>query len=707
MPIEYEALIGHLYVVGGRSISAPPPGLLVEVAPKRAARGRETDTFFALVTPAGSATAPAAFYERMAQLASDEYFESGGSVTSALRDVLANINDNLFEHNSSDPRRYEANVIAGVLRGSDLYLGKIGTSAALLTGRDSAQAFPAAFADKAALTGAPMGVELTPDIKMAKYTVSASTRLLLADAALTDYPADDLEAAARLEDIGAVLARLREIVKAHITLLALEFVAPDQPAALPIKAVESTTTAKAAPPTPAAAESAPGAGAPPPGTIRRSGARGAWVRKVLSKASGGGAGMTDSVTRVFERLVPPPKAGRAWLSSPAAAGVTVLIPVFVVVLVIIFWISGTGESEFDQCVRQANDTAVTARGIASSDVTGTLAAWNAVLALTAQCDSIREGGDPLLSVLQSEARTIIDRLLAVERRSVTVLDTFRNADLSQIVVQGEDVYVLDSGNQLVYRLTLADDGMSIVPDSRTPIQAMRRSGAVLQYTVGSLIDIAWAEDGGGVAQSNVITALDENGLLIACPPRFLQECTAQQLRGIETWGTPRAVTFWEGRLYILDPGANQIWRYDPSGGTFPGMPLEYFTGERRPDIRRALDFAITSAGDVYLLLQDGVVVRFTSSQLQPFAFSGFPQGQSNEANSAMFLNTNPIAQGLYFVNRATRTVYETTMAGTFINSYRASDEALFGQISNVYADSDQQIVYVLSGNSLLGFRRSQ
>ncbi|MBK8035233.1 MAG: hypothetical protein IPK17_38160 [Chloroflexi bacterium] len=69
--------------------------------------------------------------------------------------------------------------------------------------------------------------------------------------------------------------------------------------------------------------------------------------------------------------------------------------------------------------------------------------------------------------------------------------------------------------------------------------------------------------------------------------------------------SPRAIDFWEGRMYILDPGANQIWRYDPSGGAYPGMPLEYFTGERRPDISRALDFAITNEGDIYLLLQEG------------------------------------------------------------------------------------------------------
>ncbi len=706
MPIEYEALIGHLYVVGGRAISVAPPGLLVEAAPKRAARGRETDTFFALVTPAGETIAPAAFYERMAQLASDEYFESSGSVTSALRDVLANINENLFEHNSTDPRRYEANVIAGVLRGADLYLGKIGTGAGLLALKDTTQAFPADFSDKAALKGVSMGVEMTPEIKMAKYTVSANTRLLLADAALAEQPLDEVQAAVGLEDIGAVLAKLREIVKTQITLLALEFVPPDQPVALPIKETASTLEAKAAPP---AAAPAASADAPEPGTLRRSGTRGVGVRKALSSAAGSTANVTESMQQAFERIVPAPKEGgpRGLLSSPAAAGVTVLIPVFVVILVVIFWISGTGESEFDQCVKGANDTAVTARGIASNDVTGTLAAWNAVLQLATNCEAIKEGGDPSLSILKSEARTIIDRLLAVQRRTVSVVDTFPNAELTQLVIQGEDVYVLDSRNQFVYRVTLADDGLSIVPDSRVPIQAMRRSGQVIQYTVGNIVDIAWEENGGGVAQSNVITALDENGVLIACPPRFLQDCTAQQLRGTETWEAPRAVDFWEGRMYILDPGANQIWRYDPSGGAYPGMPLEYFTGERRPDISRALDFAITNEGDIYLLLQEGVVVKFTSGDIKPFAFVGFPQGQSLNANSAMFLNLNPIAQGLYFVNREAKSVYETTMAGTFINNYRASDEELFAQISNVYADSDQQIVYVLSGNSLLAFRRNE
>jgi hypothetical protein len=35
------------------------------------------------------------------------------------------------------------------------------------------------------------------------------------------------------------------------------------------------------------------------------------------------------------------------------------------------------------------------------------------------------------------------------------------------------------------------------------------------------------------------------------------------------------------------------------------------------------------------------------------------------------------------------------------------DETLFTQLANVVPDSNQGIVYVLSGNSVLAFRRSQ
>ena len=48
--LELEALVGHLFVVGGRGISSPSPGAIAMPPPRRAARGRDADTLFGLLT---------------------------------------------------------------------------------------------------------------------------------------------------------------------------------------------------------------------------------------------------------------------------------------------------------------------------------------------------------------------------------------------------------------------------------------------------------------------------------------------------------------------------------------------------------------------------------------------------------------------------------------------------------------------------------
>ena len=130
MAFDFEALVGHLYMVGGRSLSTQPPGMLVEVAPKKAARGRELDTIFVLVTPSGDVTAPAAFYDQMANLAAERYFNSTGSVTAGLRAVFNSLNQDLVEHNGEGKRHYEANLVCSVLKDNELFLARAGAGVA-------------------------------------------------------------------------------------------------------------------------------------------------------------------------------------------------------------------------------------------------------------------------------------------------------------------------------------------------------------------------------------------------------------------------------------------------------------------------------------------------------------------------------------------------------------------------------------------------
>jgi hypothetical protein len=243
-----------------------------------------------------------------------------------------------------------------------------------------------------------------------------------------------------------------------------------------------------------------------------------------------------------------------------------------------------------------------------------------------------------------------------------------------------------------------------VAGTRQPIASMRRGAAVNQFTVGDILDISWEDDGAGLSQGSVITALDSNGVLIDCPPRFMQTCNAQQLN-TSTWTQPVAMNFWQGRLYVLDPAANQLWRYDPSGGAFPNAPIEYFGGEGRPDIRNVIDFGIDTPGAVYLMYADGTLLKYTGGQRVGFAFSNFPEGQPLLSVNSMYLNSNPTDLMLYFVARDLRTIYQTTHAGTFAASYRAQDDTLFASLSDVAVDGNKDIVYAVSGNSILALTR--
>jgi len=694
MPFDYEALVGHLYIVGGRAISAAPPGTLVEVAPKKAARGREADTFFVMVLPAGEVIAPAAFYEQMCQVSAERYFSSSGSVTAGLRTILTSLNDDLYAHNNAETARYDASILCAVLRGGDLYLARVGAGVALLCHNGELQPFPSDFSGREVLAGAALGSGPTPDIKMAHYEVANGTRLVLSDPKLSELEMIRLSDALNADDIAGVLIALKDLVLGHGVMLVAEFVPPEAASHLNVHEGESTETLVATDDT--------GARRRAPGPLE------APVRNTVGKSALAAAGLAKASGYVLDKVTPAPKenSGKSRLSSPMAAGAAVFVPVVVVVLVIILWLTGAGESEFEQCVGEANSAADVARNVSSSDVSGVLAGWNAVLAMVDRCDEMRSG-DAALASLSYEGREIIDRLLQIERRPMRLISSFPNAGLTRVVLQGEDLYALDNTNDLVYRIKIGEDGLSLVPGSQQPISSMRRNASVAEFTIGDILDIAWAQDGSGLPQPNVLVALDANGVLIACPPRFLEtmSCSAQRLLNRDTWVQPVSIAFWQGRLYLLDPGANQIWRYEPGAGAYTNAPTEYFVGTGRPDIRLAVDFGIDDAGQIYLLYADGGIKKFLNSEEAPFGYAGFPDGQQITGAEAMFLNRNPIAQGLLVVDRAQRTVYETTLGGTFIAAYRPQDETMFATVADAVVDDARRVVYAISGNAILAFTR--
>jgi hypothetical protein len=340
--------------------------------------------------------------------------------------------------------------------------------------------------------------------------------------------------------------------------------------------------------------------------------------------------------------------------------------------------------------------------------------WAEVLRLTEQAEKFRPN-DPDVIVIRADARNYLDCFDVVQRRDLVLLHEFeRDAELvGPIVNGGIDLFTLDRAHSAIYHDTLNETGDSLTSRDDDPIiwRGQTISSASSIYTVGDLIDIEWLRSG-GTAHDNVLIAIDRNGLLIAYSPTFFE--TAQQLVTGGRWQNPVALGVFRSNVYVLDAGANQIWRYvQPAGERLYGSaPEEYFNGEELPDLSNAVDFGISDEGAIYVLFADGTVKKYRRdvqniAEEQPFYFKERPPGAIT-SGAALFIDNDPASASLYIVDHTNETVYETSWSGRFSRGYRpAQDPNAFVHLSGFFADAvSRNNMYVLAGNKLYYFRRN-
>jgi len=745
---ELEALVGHLYVVGGRAISAPPPGALVQLAPKRVPRSRERDAFFGLVLPTPGAQAKAVFYERMVQLAAERYFNSQGGVTAGLREVLAMLNDDLLAHNREHPEHpFYADMVCAVLRGHEIYVARTGGGLVLLWQDGALETFPYDLDDPDLINGQPLGYAPEPDLKMAHYEVQPGHMLTLSDAHLARPGRAALAAVGTEGGIQGMAARLRTHGFLMVSAMIIELITADAPDPLPsVPAASPSAPVEAAAPSPVSmsGEASPlttaAAETPPARRARfrlpwsrgeggRLSARAAVValprlsleeiqvggQSALRRLARGGlllmqrilGGLIRLLTRIrhlLDKILPEPEAGRPpSLPTPLAMGAAILIPVAVVLLVVALALTMRDETSFERCLSQAEVVVGVARQATANGTANEQQAWFGALEAINQC-APRRPNDPVLLSLRREAQGHLDRFARVVRCPAVPLRRFQpGADLRGPVLQGGvELYTLDVQRSTIYRDLLTDEGNALIREGEVLVQ---RGSAVGEFVIRDLVDIAWLTEG-GASRRSVLIGLDRRGVLLSYSPTF-PPATAQALVGADRWIRPTAIATWQGRLYILDPVANQIWRYQPSGGAYPGAPEEYFAGESRPDLSNAVDLAIHE-GDVYVLFADGSMQKFTAGQGGFFQFVNLPSGFGTLGSAnAMYLDTGLISPGFYVLDAATLTIYETTLAGTFIRAYREPEGASFRDITGLAVDDSAQNIYLAARNTLYHIRKCE
>jgi hypothetical protein len=119
------------------------------------------------------------------------------------------------------------------------------------------------------------------------------------------------------------------------------------------------------------------------------------------------------------------------------------------------------------------------------------------------------------------------------------------------------------------------------------------------------MDMFWRPAGNAVSRDG-LAMLDSNGALLTYDPS-LDSTFAVPLDLASEWQAPIAITTFDERLYILDIGAQTIWKYFPQGDDFTANADDrtiVFTDD--PDLNQVIDFDIFSQdGGLILLYRDG------------------------------------------------------------------------------------------------------
>lgn len=801
---EFEALVSHLYVVGGRMVSVPPPGALVQLAPRNVQRSRARDALFVLALPGPGEPAKAVFYEQMAQLAAERYFANAGGVTTGLREMLISLNDDLREHNRAHPEHpFTLDVICLVLREDDVYVAKTGGTLALNWGSAGFVTFPVNLTDPALAAGGALGMADEPTLTLTRWQAAEQDIIALGAAELAQVSRDELQAAALDGSVQSVSNHLKssgDLTTA--TALIVQFILPDAPdpavaaapsttagvatEAKPVESVAKAVEAASAPAEtpsddqsqaprrrfwqrsrqqaePAPAEQAPAAVAPveqpptgqipasshvavpqseaeppeenKPGVVARS-------RQLLQRGRAGQVAIagaaeaakprieniqTESrnvfwriaqrfllllrrgvlrlvaglqrVRGILDRILPEPEPGKSpSIPTPVAAGIAMLLPVAVVLLVVALALNTRDETAFERCLSQARVASGAAEFSQQNNPEEAQDDWFGVIEVANRCLP-RRPDDPELLRIRAQAQAHLDDFAQVVRCPLVVLRRYEpGAELRGPILQnGVDIYTLDTTRSLLYRDVLNVAGDALIRDSE---EVLRRGSVIGDYSVGDLVDVAWLTEAGG-ARDSILVALDEDGTLISYSPTFPPP-TAQLLVGSERWQKAEAIDTWQGRLYVLDAVGDQVWRYQPTAGSFVNAPEEYFVGDQRPNLDGAVDIAIDQTGNVYILFEDGSVQKYYSGEEEFFQFSNLPNGAVGHLSNAhaMYLDMGFRQPGFYILDSIGHIIHETTLGGTFVQSYKAPTTSSFRDLSGLTVDTSAQKMYVTARDVL-------
>jgi hypothetical protein len=642
-------------LVSGQRLEGAPPGVAVLTPPLHHAREQKGETF-AMVLGLREDT-PSRLYREGREVAAQTFWSTAGGVTAALRYAMIAVNRFLLQHG------LQGTLSCAALRGGELFLVQAGPTCAYVLWGGELEQYP-----KEELP--PLGTGTHAEVRLAYLAVGRGNTLVLASKRLDLLASDDaLRRILSLDEVDAVLDGLEQIAAGEtLTALVVRWSeeraatipplrrrrAAPSPARVPASAspaAQEQPLPEASPPPPAPPEGEAAVGeratrlwdvseeeewpeiptwetAPEPvsavhrpsrpplaqrlrlgdrlrGAGRRAGVVGSGLLTLFRRALPG----QDAVAQTQpgrKRRPPPPENPRV------LSGVALAILVVVALVTLLAWINQGSAARHQQVLAQAQQHATQAEQ--ATDPEEERSHWEKVLSTLAGEEA------PAADALQAQAQEALDRLDGVIRVEPTLLWEF-DSDISarRLVAHGPNLFLLDADRRTVFQLSLSETGEEVVGETAPAIlHAGEEWGG---QRVGDLIDMAWNQPGGEWA-TDALVALDADNRLWVYDPAWIDNTYPLFLGPASGEGIPVAMAAFEGRLYLFDPQANQVWRYWSRDGGYPDRAEPYFPTGAPQSLALGCDLAID--GNVYVLTEDSQVLKYFECEPASFEVAGVP-----------------------------------------------------------------------------------
>jgi hypothetical protein len=663
MPLDLT--LTPLYRLDGQE-PASLPGLMPVLPPRKAARGRDQDRLIIHLVLTGNVSISADDYSQLGGAAAKTFYETPGTLTSALRAAAEAINKPLLERNMSTSGRgqYAVGLLALVaIRESEATLLLSGPMHAYILASEGAQHI------FDSLSGNGLGLGAKAPHHFSRVTLQPNDRLLLCvktppawEQALNDASPASLEATRRRlmnlgrDNVNAVLMQAAEGKGALILLQPAsepvsEAAAPEEP--VPPATAEEPVTEPQANPEPAAHLVQPSAYAIPPEPKEEAQPPTSVEPDILSALPRLQPLSPTPTPKEEEPIIPePPKESKESPASPSpltrqvaktiisgmqswrksnelvSQGLQSFLPrllpgseeshtfampayamAFIAILIplIVVTIASVVYFRYGRSV-QYEEYLVQARNaravaVGLTDPIAEREAWQQVLSYLNSAETYSQTAET--DALRSETQSKLDQLGGVHRLQFQPLVSGVNAQISRMAANENDLYMLDAVRGDVLHVSLSNSGF------QTDNSFNCAPGTYGNYTVGPLVDILALPPVNSM--NAAVMGVDAAGNLLYCAPGQLPQ--AIPLPPPDTnWGRVKAFALEGEDLYVIDPSSRAVWVYIGKSDTFVDRPY-FFFGDQVPSIENAIDLAVSN-GELYILHADGHLSTCSFSDIQ-------------------------------------------------------------------------------------------